>query len=455
MALSEEEIRKYSGRLMAAKLRMLCTNGFYGLLLSHMRFSIDEGCDTAYTDGERIAFSPVFLTELSDGELDFVLMHEVLHVALRHCFRLPDGDREIFNIACDIVVDSNIMKSLGMDKTKITLKKYGEAMHIAPDGEEGYLYTAEEVYYMLISQAKKLMRKSDNGDDDGSDIGDSASDENGSSGRKKGSGKGAKASKAKGKADKKAEKTEKDAGEGFDDHGKWGKHSGDGSAGDVWIQRVRDAAEAAKIMNSSNGRGTVPECVERLLGELNRPQLDWRTVLNDFVHEDVVDYSFMPPDRRFSDFDFFLPDLNEKDESVENILFMIDTSGSVSDSMIVDAYSEIAGAIDQFDGKLKGMLGFFDAEIYPPISFDSVSDLKKIRPKGGGGTRFDIIFRYVRENMQEKPPASIVILTDGYCPFPEESEADGIPTLWLINNSAITPPWGQVARIENQQGNGI
>jgi hypothetical protein len=47
----------------------------------------------------------------------------------------------------------------------------------------------------------------------------------------------------------------------------------------------------------------------------------------------------------------------------------------------------------------------------------------------------------------EKPPASIIILTDGYAPFPQEKLAMGIPVLWLLNNEQVEPPWGKVSRI--------
>ncbi len=50
--------------------------------------------------------------------------------------------------------------------------------------------------------------------------------------------------------------------------------------------------------------------------------------------------------------------------------------------------------------------------------------------------------------MQEKPPASIIILTNGYAPFPKEEPANGIPVLWLINNDQVDPPWGKIARIK-------
>ena len=151
MALSEEKVKGYIKRLLLVRMRILCNHGFYGLLLMHMTYSLDEALSTAATDGNRLIFSPTFLDEISDGELDFVMMHEVLHVVLQHCFRGQERDQRLFNIACDIVVNSNILSENGMNLSSITLKKYGEAMHVAPDGKEGFEYTAEQVYQMLIS----------------------------------------------------------------------------------------------------------------------------------------------------------------------------------------------------------------------------------------------------------------------------------------------------------------
>lgn len=126
---------------------------------------------------------------------------------------------------------------------------------------------------------------------------------------------------------------------------------------------------------------------------------------------------------------------------------MIDTSGSMSDEMITVAYSEVKGAIDQYDGKLRGWLGFFDAAIIEPKPFANEEEFRVIKPAGGGGTDFQIIFEYVHEHMNDKPPASIIILTDGYAPFPKEHLAMGIPVLWLLNNEDVTPTWGKIARI--------
>ena len=138
MVLSDEKKKEYIKRLLLSRMRILCNNGFYGLLFMHMIYSIDENCETAATDGRRIFFGPKFLDELCDPELDFIMMHEILHVVLQHCLRQGDRDNEQFNIACDIVVNSNILLSENMNLKSITLKKYGESMHLAPDGKEGY-----------------------------------------------------------------------------------------------------------------------------------------------------------------------------------------------------------------------------------------------------------------------------------------------------------------------------
>lgn len=426
MALSNEQLQKYAIRLKTSRMRLLVNHSFYGMLLMHLKYSLDLECQTAYTDGEKIAFSPSFMDELSDSELDFVMMHEIMHVALLHCFRGTDFDKELFNIACDIVVNSNILLSNNMDKKAITLNKYGESMHLAPDGNEGHLYTAEEVYKMLEKSAKSLSKQKSR---DGKEKEEENSNKNGKNS---------------------SSKSQKCKRNGFDDHSKWQEGiNKDETLSEVWVKRVTDIVETVSVLDPSNARGLLPLSAKRLVDNLKKAQTDWRTVLNNFIQEDITDYSFSPPDKRFDGFDFYLPDFNEKDETVKDVLFMIDTSGSMSNDMIATCFSEIKGAIESFNGKLQGLLGFFDAAIYPPEPFDSIDEMLKIPALGGGGTSFEIIFKYVEEYMLDNPPTCIVVLTDGYAPFPEEKVARDIPVLWIINNEEITPPWGKVARVKS------
>ena len=83
--------------------------------------------------------------------------------------------------------------------------------------------------------------------------------------------------------------------------------------------------------------------------------------------------------------------------------------------------------------------------------FESEEEFKAIRIQGGGGTSFLPIFHYVRDHMQDKNVTSIIILTDGYAPYPEEYERRNIPVLWIVNNNDATPPWGMIARLPRKQ----
>lgn len=403
MVLSEDRKNSYIKRLLLSRMRILSKHGFYGLLLMHMKFSVNETCETAATDGKYIIFGVDFLEKINDKELDFVMMHEILHIVLKHCFRDEKRDPELFNIACDIVVNSNILYSNNMDVSTITLKEYGELMHLTPDGREGYEFTAEEVYNIIL---KKLPKKN------------------------------------------------RDKCRGWDDHSQWSRNSknSNNSNNDIilkeqWNKWFQDAYKAVSIREASGNTGSMPLFAKRLYDEMKKGGLNWREILNNFIQEDVNDYTFFPPDRRYMDNPFFLPDFNEKDEYVSNIWFVVDTSGSISDKAIGAAYSEISAAIEQFNGKLNGMISFFEAGITAPISFCGEEELREIKPVGGGGTNFSEIFKYMSENMMDNPPAEVIIITDGYAEFPPETDSLSVPVLWLINNMKVTPPWGKVGRI--------
>lgn len=485
MELTEEKRREYAKRILLARMRLLQKHGFYGLLLMHLQFSLDPDCATAATDGVRMYFGPEFLDTISDAELEFVMMHEILHVALAHCFRGKELEHERFNIACDIVVNSNIKHENGDDDAAITLAEYGTLMHLAPNGKEGYLCTAEEVYYMLppdpdepenadgsAGDGKKDASgngkgtgkqqgspQNGNGQETGKQQGEP---QNGSSqgedGRpKRGTGAGGQSRRsASGKQKQSAACADGDPttsgmpkrGQHWDDHSIWGKMQEKPDLRDTWQHRVVDAVEVLSAREEVSGRGTVPLAAKRLVDALKKPQTDWRQILAEFVQEELCDYSFSPPDRRFTDSPFFLPDFNEKEEVLRDVYFFIDTSGSISRKMMTVAFSEVKGAIDQYDGKLQGHLGFFDAALYEPIPFVNEKELLSILPKGGGGTDFQVVFDYMKQAPFDEPPMCIIILTDGYAPFPEEAEAMGVPVLWLINNESVTPPWGKLARID-------
>ena len=445
--LTKEEIVGITKRLQGIRQGLVRKTPFYAILLFGLRFSLDDMTETVYTDGERIAFNPDFLKSITDREVEFIMLHEVSHVALGHPFRriIAECDFELYDMACDIVVNSNIYQFTGKDKKYITIK--GKVMPHKICDKEGFLFTVEQVYEQLLSQRKKT--------DDNEDGNGKKTDDN-----KEGNGKRDGSGKIQGKDGKDGRGSGKPSisdGATIDDHSFWKGEDDEEISSTTWEARVMQTYETVKNLpqasfgKQDNGWGELPIFAERMYNEVASNKLDWRTLLNDFIQEDLCDYSFYPPDRRFGDSDFFLPDFNEKDERVENLLFMIDTSGSMKDDDIGEVYGEIKSAIEQFDGKIKGWLGFFDASVTEPKPFENEEEFKAIRIQGGGGTSFLPIFHYVRDNMQDKNVTSIIILTDGYAPYPEEYERMNIPVLWIINNNDATPPWGMIARLPRKQ----
>ena len=433
-------LRKLTERLFAARMRVLADSCFFGMLLLQLRFAADTEIETAATDGIRLYFNPDFVAGLSDDALDFLLYHEVMHLALRHAVRGRSADAGRFDEAADIVVNSNILRARGLSAPPFI---DGAALpYKAPDGSEGWLHTAESLCALLAAAdgngAGDDKRDGDDeddgkgdgdGDGDGDDEGDGEGDGMGS-----GSGSGRNGGRSNRRNDR------------IDSHERWGQGDSAAFLNDKWTRAVKNAAEAA-VNYGGAGIGFEGEMLRRLLGTLKPPQTDWRELLNNFVQEEITDYSFEPPDRRFGDGDFFLPDFNAPSDTVRDLLFAVDTSGSISDAALTAAFSEIKGAIDQFDGRLAGKLCFFECGVTEPVDFESVDELLAVKPHGGGGTNVNAVFECAAQRFEPDELTSIIILTDGECRYPKESAANGVPVLWLINNERHTPPWGKVARI--------
>lgn len=215
---------------------------------------------------------------------------------------------------------------------------------------------------------------------------------------------------------------------GFDDGGNTEKD---------WETAVINAAQSA----NAKKQGSVPGYFQRMIDKLTNPIKDWRILLREFIEPEPTDYTFIRPDYRieYDVFNCFLPSFNEEEEKVEDIYFWVDTSGSVSDSELNYIYSEVAGAVQQFD-RFTGYLGFFDSIAYEPKKFEDFNSLKEIKPVGGGGTDFYAAFEYMKEH--DIHPKCVIMLTDGYADFPPEDIID-CPVIWLITTKSLEAPWGR------------
>lgn len=436
--LQREKMLELSRRISSIKVRMLAEHPFFGLLVSRLNFAIDLDCPTACTDGDTVYFGFDFSLSIDNDELYFVLMHEIMHIVAGHCFRGENAIHRTYNIAADIVINSILLDELGLPDISI----YGQnIMHTTPDGKEGRFYTAEEVYIMLLDNipfaeagvglgtADDVIGKTTDGKSENNYDHDNSDSNNKS---KRGNGNS-----------KDGAQDDENGGGFFDDHSRWGT-KGDSSYNEaIWRQRIAEISETLKRSNQYN---SVPAMAERQIEELVNPTIDWRIVLNDFVQQEINDYSFSPPDRRFSESDFLLPDYNETIDRLENVFIAVDASGSVYQKDLTRALSEIKGAIDQYGGKLKGWISYFDFAVSEPKPFENFDDVLKIDIRGGGGTNFKNVIAVANE-VFKGDLACIIFLTDGFAEWPNENSTLDVPVLWVLNNGLATPPWGKVCRM--------
>lgn len=423
--MDQMKVKQTVRRMTEARAALVRDNPFFGHLSMGLQLACAP-CETACTDGSRLIFDPEFAEKLSERELQFVTLHEVMHCVLEHCIRGKNLHSLLFNIACDIVVNSIILDMWGLDTFKIAGE---EAIHLAPDGKEGRLYNAEEIYHMLLQRHGYAPSEGGKKPNDAGGNGSGNGNENDASEDSFDDG-----------SDQMTDAMDIPS---FDRHDLWQGICDKTQMRDDWNGRIRNVI---KECGDSTG---MPQSIRRVVQELaDRAGLDWKQLLHDFLQFDQYDYTFVPPDRRYAGADFYLPAFNvdEDDGSAKDIWVCVDTSASISEEELACAMTEILDAMRQ--ARLKGKISFFDSNITEPEPFESETELKKIIPSGGGGTSFHIIFDYLQGKMYPELPKAILVFTDGYARWPEERDALEVPVLWLISKGGKDDtPWGRVARL--------
>jgi predicted metal-dependent peptidase len=382
-------------RLVKSRIQLLMSYPFFGQLALYLKLVETRSIPTGATDGKRYLYNPDFVDQLSEQELNFLTAHETLHPALGHIWRGEGKDRLIFNHATDYVINGMI-KECDPQETTFKMIKGG----LYDKKFEGM--SSEEVYEILIN------------DDDYVN---------------------------------KARKQQQDGIRVLiDDHDVWeqadgkdGSGDGSGDGHEDWQGRLVQASQVAE----GKDKGKIPSLIKRILKNLTSPQKNWRQILAEFVEQEITDYGFSPPDRRFSHADIILPDFSEPEDVVKNLVFAIDTSGSIGEREFQVFISEIVGCVSQFGGKVKGHLIYCDADIAENGVYD-LEDVTKSLPVGGGGTDFRPVFKWVKDNLDDDC-AGVVYLTDSYGTFPDK--APSYPTLWVLTTDEDVP-FGLKTRIE-------
>jgi len=409
-------------KIKQAKVKLLFNQPFFGTLLMHLPMvdATDAGwCPTAAVDGRYIYYNRDFFKKLDVDEIQFVLCHELLHVAFDHLGRRSHRDMKWWNMANDYVINAGLIKDrigkmpterVPVEETDASGKKTtSQRVGLYDAKYEGW--TSEAVYDDLEKRKVKKELTLDVHLELGKD-------------GKSGNGK----DKSK---------------QGIEIPG----------LSEEELKKLRDELKAKILQAANAAAGKMPGSLQRLIDSMLESRVDWRDLLQQSIQSCLVDdFTFMRPNRKHMYSGIFMPTL-KKDETID-IQIAIDMSGSISDAMAKDFISEVWGMMQMYNDFKIGIV-CFDTQVYNYKEFtkDNEDELLTYECKGGGGTDFNAVWNFWKS--QEIEPKLAVWFTDGY-PFGSWGPENYCDTLWVITEgykTRVCPPFGRFAYFEH--GNGI
>jgi predicted metal-dependent peptidase len=392
-------------KLSAARTRLILDKPFLGALVLRMPMkpADPKWCKTIGTDARAFYYNPGYIDSLSVDQTQFALAHEALHCALSHFSRREHRDRRRWDIACDLAINPLLIKE-GMTPPPGALYDIGfegmMAEEIYPNIKED---TQEETHDEHLYGKESDSRKDSSQQTEAGDS--SEGEEQGGGG-----GRGGEAQHDMAPPEALSE-TEKE------------------QLSIQWRQRLAGAAQQAMQAGKLGGN------LKRLVDHLLQPQLPWRMLLARYMTASSRDdYSYMRPSRREGSAIF--PTLRS---SRVDVLVVLDTSGSIRAGEMREFVSEIDAIKGQMRARI--VLHACDYELAEggPWVFEPWEEFSLPQDiRGGGGTRFTPVFKWVEE--MAISPNLLVYFTDAEGEFPKQEPA--YPVIWLVKGRAEVP-WGQ------------
>lgn len=330
----------------------------------------------AYTDGLKIYVNLDKFSELNLHQRSYVLAHEIMHIILYHPLRAKSLMRKYgnkFQVFLNFVADAVVNERLDQSQISTNI----EAIRCADIERTVSFYISdnfiddcesmsfEEIVEMILSNfSRKVESKIDYYeellDEDliGKDIGEENRETRGCD--------------VFNREDKSGE----------------GRIVGEHvvlNRGDEGDMDRKDAKEIEKrIMLKLNETylylktaGRVPGHLERIISELLKPRIDWRTLLRRNLIGSNVSRTWAKPSRKHPMFP------GKKFSKRASSVVLVDTSGSIDVNELRQFVTEIYYMLKN---RSTIVVIPWDSEAYEPIKLERESDIQKLKLTGGGGT---------------------------------------------------------------------
>lgn len=394
-------------KVIQARSNLVLDECFFGSLALRLKLVVDPTCKTFWTDGQRMGFNPEYAANLSLAEVTGIICHEVMHIANGHPWRRDGRDKKQWNLAADFAIDPVIIAA------KMRLPDGG---HIDPslDG-----LSAEQIYGR---QQQPPPQQSPQGQDGGGE-GEPETKETDAAEKPE--------EQEKGREDEQGEEEDQDFGCG---------EVRDCTDEDAATQEAEWQVATLQAAQAAKAQGKLPAGIERLVDEIRRPKIDWKAALRRFVQTCAkADYSWKQPNRRYIASGIYLPAL--RSEQMPPIVIYWDTSGSRdNEEARAECAAEVISVIEEVKPE-KVYVIYGDTEFQHVDEFEP-GDPIEFHPKGGGGTDFTWILKWIEENGIE--PACLIGITDGYGIWPKQEPE--FPTLWAMTTD-VKALFGETLKI--------
>lgn len=369
---------------------------YFHMAFRGLKVTTDWNAPSIGCDGNQIYCKPEYVMHLYETGpvyINRVYLHMLLHCILKHIIKCGKRDKDYWDLACDIVVES-ILDSFTY--RCVHLPVHGKRRNVYRElRKERKTLTAEWVYQWLLDQ--KLS-------------GEQAAELYLEFHR--------------------------------DDHSRW---LSSGKEPDVQEQimalqnKWEDIGEKTQTEMETFAKEREEETgeLERSLQVENRKKYDYRNFLKQFsvlreeiqIDDDSFDYGFYSYGLSvYGNMPLIEPQEWKEVKKIQEFVIAIDTSMSCSQEL-VQIFLEQTYAIlkesESFFQKVKIHLIQCDSQVRSDVIVtcqeDLVQYMNNLTIKGGGGTDFRPVFEYVEELIEQKyfyDLKGLVYFTDGYGTFP-------------------------------------
>ena len=221
-------------------------------------------------------------------------------------------------------------------------------------------------------------------------------------------------------------------GDGFDEHDWDGAKDMTDEEKKELAKEVDQAIRQGLIACKRAGTGAGG--LDRELGELLEPKVDWRELLREFVKTTCKardTSSWRRVNRRFLGTGVYMPSMIG--QKVGHLVVGVDTSGSIGNAELSTFLSEVKAIAEEVNPSAVDLL-YWDSEVAGHETYDESnvgSIVESTKPMGGGGTSPSCVSDYLNKN--KIVPECVIMLTDGYVGGDWGSDWTA-PTIWAITD---------------------